>query len=112
MTFTNSLYRYNDLVTSIKSWVDQIGISKLRLFNGGQPCGPNGITCEPINLCPDDPQVQVKVMSVNVGQQCVSGNKNIDSIVFKVTYGSTSIMMNGDFEDFTSSASEVGQTNC
>jgi hypothetical protein len=99
--------RYNDLVASIKTWVDKISVNKLRIFNGGRACGPNGIACEPMILCPNDPQVQVKVMSANVGQQCVTGNKNVDSLVFKVTYGTTSIMFNGDFEDFTSSFTEV-----
>jgi beta-lactamase superfamily II metal-dependent hydrolase len=101
-----------DLVADIQTWLGKLngGASMLRLFNGGGQCGTNDIPCEPLSLCPNDPAVTVKVMSANIGQQCSvsGGNKNVDSLVFKVTHGSVSIMFNGDFEDFTSSDTEDG----
>ena len=58
---------------------------KVEWFNNGDPCGPRGGECDPIDLCPNDPDVETMVMSVNLGGHCSdSGNKNIDSIVFKV----------------------------
>lgn len=101
---------YDNMVAVMQTWLGLFpnGQSMLRLFNGGQTCGPNGIPCETINLCPSDPDVIVKVMGANLGQQCTGGNKNIDSTVIKVTYGDVSIMFNGDFEDFTTSWTEDG----
>ena len=58
---------------------------QVKTFNGGNVCGPRGGPCDVMELCPYDPQVQVKVMSVNLGGHCSDGgNKNIDSIVMKV----------------------------
>ena len=98
-----------DLHVNVSNWVTSIGgEDKLRLFNAGQPCGANGIPCGSLDLCPATPGVVGTVLSANAGQQCnTGGNKNPDSIVFTITYDQVTIQMNGDFEDFTNSATEV-----
>ena len=99
-----------DLPAAVSNWVTAIGATnKLRLFNSGQPCGPTGVPCGYLDLCPSDNTVTAKVLAANSGQQCAlsNGNKNIDSVVFSLRYGSVKVHMNGDFEDFGSSASEV-----
>ena len=97
----------------IQTWLDAVGREKLVTFNNGLPCGPNGQPCDPIDLCPDNPEIQVKVLAINLGQDCgpSAKNRNPDSMVFKVTHGPFSVMLNGDFEDFTSNVTEVGR-NC
>ena len=76
------------------------------MFNSGKPCGPNGVSCGPMNLCPSDPDVIVKVLGVNL-DNCAPTNINIGSIVFNITHKDVSIMFNGDFEDFTTEPNEV-----
>jgi hypothetical protein len=93
----------------IGDWLDDLEArDKVKTFNGGQPCGMNGESCGFIPLCPNNPEVVAKVMSANYGNQCLDGNFNIDSIVIKITYDDVSILLNGDFEDFTSNWSEEG----
>ena len=103
--------QFPHLVAMIQQWLADTGLeNNVRIFNRGNPCGPIvGQPCETINLCPSDPAISVNVLSANVGSQCVSGNKNIDSIVFEITYGSVQVVFNGDFEDFTSDWAEVGK---
>lgn len=112
-----------DLPGGISDWIKKIGKENaVKVFNNGRECGPNNISCGFIPLCPklstsfsggnlqnDKEFVQAKVLAANTGQQCVSRseNKNTDSIVLSLRVGRVKIMMNGDFEDFTSSNIEV-----
>ncbi|CAD5113216.1 DgyrCDS2400 [Dimorphilus gyrociliatus] len=83
-------------------------LSKVREFNSGDHCGANGVSCNAVDLCPAFDGVVGVVMNVNAGQNCEDGNKNIDSIVMKVTFNEVSVLLTGDFEDETTSASEQG----
>jgi len=94
--------------TAVTNWLNSISATnKVRTFNGGRACGPNGVSCGNIPLCPANPAVQVQVMAVNMAD-CDDSNKNIDSVVFKVTYNQVSLYFNGDFEDRTSSQTANG----
>jgi hypothetical protein len=98
----------DDFRDVIKTWVTNIKAEdKIRMFNSGKPCGPNGVSCGPMNLCPSDPDVVVKVLGVNL-DNCAPTNINIGSIVFKITHKDVSMMFNGDFEDHTTNANENG----
>lgn len=101
---------FNEMVTNVQNWINNIGAAgKLRVFNGGATCGSSGgPSCGTINLCPNDPGVTTSVLSANAGLQCVTGNKNIDSVVIGIKYGTFSLQMNGDFEDFTTAQGETG----
>lgn len=97
------------MASAIGDWLSEIDAwDKVRVFNDGNACGMNGIDCGNIPLCPNSPDIEAKVMSANYGEQCVEGNPNIDSVVIKVVYGEVSILLNGDFEDFTTNWSEEG----
>jgi hypothetical protein len=100
------------MVTDIKDWVNAINaFDKVTPFNGGLKCGSSASgspACGFIVLCPDDPAVSTQVLSVNAGEQCTSGNKNIDSVVIGITYNSFKVQLNGDFEDFTEADNEDG----
>jgi len=99
---------FADMTTALQTWINNIGAAnKVRTFNGGRACGPNGVSCGNLALCPGDNSVVAKVFAVNL-EQCVNSNKNIDSIVFKITHGTVSILFNGDFEDATSNLAENG----
>ena len=54
------------------------------MFNGGDPCGPRGGSCDALDLCPNDPDVETLVLAVNLGE-CTSNLHNRDSIIFKVS---------------------------
>jgi hypothetical protein len=59
-------------------------VAQVEYWNDGTVCGPRGGACNPIDLCPGDPEVSTKVMAVNLGGYCGgTGNINIDSVVFK-----------------------------
>jgi hypothetical protein len=98
------------MVTDIKNWVNDIdAFDKVTPFNGGSTCGSSGgPACGFIDLCPGDAGISTQVLSVNAGQQCTTGNKNIDSVVIGITYNSFKVQLNGDFEDFTEADSEDG----
>ena len=112
-----------DLPGEISDWIKKLGKEKaVKVFNNGRECGPNNISCGFIPLCPklstsfsegnlqnDTGFVQAKVLVANIGKQCdpKSENKNTDSIVLSLRVGRVKIMMNGDFEDFTSNDVEV-----
>lgn len=99
---------YNTLPSALQTWLTSIGaVNKVRTFNGGAPCGPFRANCGNINLCPSNPSVVTKVFGANL-ENCVGTNRNIDSIVFKVTYNQVSVFFNGDFEDSTSNENENG----
>lgn len=99
----------DEMAGGISDWVNENGLTdKLRTFNNGNPCGMNGVPCGNIDLCPGNNEIVAEVFAANYGAQCTSGNINIDSIVIKITYGDVSILLSGDFEDFTSSWGEDG----
>jgi len=79
------------------------------MFNNGRPCGAYREPCGTLDICPGDASVTAKVFAANL-DSCSGTNKNIDSIVFKITHNEVTIMFNGDFEDETSSFTEVGDT--
>ena len=99
-----------DMAQTMIDWVNAInGTDLLREFNAGGPCGPTGTSCGTIDVCPNDPGIAMAVLSANLGQHCTDGgNKNIDSIVVKLSWGSVSVLLPGDFEDETSDLSEDG----
>ena len=99
-----------DMAADINTWVNTIGASALvREFNNGRECGPVGPACDDIPLCPNSAGVRGQVLAVNLGQHCSDGgNKNMDSIYLKISYGSFSVHLQGDFEDETSTESENG----
>jgi beta-lactamase superfamily II metal-dependent hydrolase len=101
---------YNEMVTDIKNWVNDIdALDKVTPFNGGSTCGSSGgPACGNIDLCPGDAGISTQVLSVNAGEQCTEGNKNVDSVVIGITYNSFKVQLNGDFEDFTESDNEDG----
>lgn len=101
---------FNNMVSDIQNWVNDIGArNKVTPFNNGGTCGSSGgPSCGFVDLCPRDAGITTQVLSVNAGQQCTSGNKNIDSVVIGITYGSFKLQLNGDFEDFTEADNEVG----
>jgi hypothetical protein len=93
---------------AIMDWIADIqGAALVRVANDGQPCGPNGVPCGQMNLCPGDPSVTVNYMAANLGA-CVTANTNVDSIFFKLTHNEVSIIFNGDFEDLTTDPEENG----
>ncbi|ELT89866.1 hypothetical protein CAPTEDRAFT_200554 [Capitella teleta] len=97
------------MASPIGDWLQDIGASeKLRTFNDGRACGMNGVDCGSVPLCPNDETIRAKVMAANYGDQCEGGNPNIDSVVIKIVYDEVSVLLNGDFEDFTSDWSEEG----
>jgi len=99
---------YNNAHNNVKNWLTSIGaVNKVRTFNGGQPCGPLRPNCGNIDICPGNNAITARVLSANL-ENCINSNKNIDSIVFKLVYGSVSIMWNGDFEDATASQTANG----
>ena len=100
----------NDMASGISSWVTAVGgSSKVRTFNNGGMCGPVGPSCGDIPLCPNSAGVRGQVLAANLGQHCTDGgNKNMDSIYLKISYGSFSAHLQGDFEDETTSATEDG----
>ena len=68
----------------------------MRLFNNGNACGPNGVACDVINICPRDPDVTSRIMAANMGGHCSDGgNINMDSVVLKLERAGTSILMMG-----------------
>ncbi len=88
----------NHMSQVLQNWVNAInGNSKLRVFNNGSHCGTNNVSCESLDMCPGY-NVVTSVMSANMGG-CAGGNKNIESIVTKFTFGGLSILLSGDFED-------------
>ncbi|KAK2166185.1 hypothetical protein LSH36_41g13101 [Paralvinella palmiformis] len=99
-----------DMAQTMVDWVNAInGTHLLREFNAGGKCGPIGPSCGTIDVCPNDPEITLQVMAANLGQHCTDGgNKNIDSIVVKLTWGSISVLLPGDFEDETSDWGEEG----
>ncbi len=99
----------DNMAATMRDWVDDInGRSKLRLFNGGNHCGTNGVDCGTLDFCPGD-NVDTFVMAANMDGGCPGGgNLNIDSVVTKVSYGGLSILLCGDFEDPTSGAGSDG----
>ena len=93
----------------MKIWITEMRLTRaIRTFNRGFPCGPNGISCGNLDLCPRDPRITAKVLAANMGQNCARGNKNIDSLLFKLSWGDVSVLMTGDFEDATSDWNEDG----
>jgi len=98
-----------DLPLTINDWITSIQADdKVRLFNNGRACGPNGIPCEELDLCPGDPSVQVKVMAANLANCDIAFNRNIDSVIFKITHNEVTVMFTGDFNDYTSAQDEDG----
>lgn len=96
------------MTSALTGWLRDIQAeNKVRTFNGGRACGPNGQSCGTMNLCPGNSAINFRVMAVNMAD-CDDSNKNIDSVVFKVTYNQVSVFFNGDFEDRTSSQSANG----
>ena len=73
-------------------------MGKVKPINGGLPCGPNGVPCGQLNLCPKDPGVTAKVMAANCGG-CKGSLADLDCLVFKLVYNSVSMMFNGDWQD-------------
>ena len=100
----------NDMATTMADWVTAInGDALVRTFNNGGQCGPVGPACGTIDVCPNDAGITAQVMAANLGQHCIDGgNKNMDSIVMKLTHGSVSYMLPGDFEDETPDWEEDG----
>ncbi len=99
----------DNMAPVMAEWVDDInGHSKLRLFNGGDHCGTNDVECGTLDVCPGD-DVETFVMTANMEGGCpADGNRNIDSIVTKFSFGGLIILMPGDFEDPTSDADADG----
>ena len=98
-----------DMHDALYTWVTLMEMSSsLRMFNGGLACGPNGISCGNLDLCPGDSRVTARVLAANLGGNCVTGNRNVDSILFKLSFGEVSVMMTGDFEDETTDWDEDG----
>jgi len=99
---------YASMPAALQNWLTAIGaVNKVRTFNGGAPCGPFRPVCGALNLCPGNAAVVTKVFGANL-ENCVGTNRNIDSVVFKVTYNQVSVFFNGDFEDSTSSETANG----
>ena len=72
----------------------------VQTVNNGEACGPNGIECDTINLCPNDLDVTSWIMAANIGGHCSDGgNVNMDSIIVKVERAGTSIMFSGTVTD-------------
>ena len=93
-----------ELPPVLQNWVNEMGgTSKLRIFNRGNQCGANNVSCGELDLCPNTPIV-ARVLSVNAGKACKQGgdHENVNSIVFSVNYKSVKVQMNGDFEDCSS----------
>lgn len=100
----------DDAPTLLQNWLQNNNLySKIKEFANGNHCGANGEPCNGVELCPPSDRVECLVLSANAGQHCESGNKNIDSIVLKITLNKVSILMTGDFEDETSSSNENGK---
>jgi hypothetical protein len=98
----------NHMPAEIRDWLTSIQAhDKVRVANGGLACGPNGISCGQMNLCPGDPSVTINYMAANLGN-CGTDNTNVDSIFFKLTHNEVSIILNGDFHDLTTDPDENG----
>jgi beta-lactamase superfamily II metal-dependent hydrolase len=87
----------------IRKWInDTNSINKVRVFNGGDQCGPNKVPCGNIDLCPRNGGIVAKVLSVNAGKTCPGPpgeNDNVNSIVFSIKFDRVKVQLNGDFED-------------
>ena len=70
---------------------------KLHFFNDGEGCGPNGVPCDTVDVCPND-DVASYIMSANMGGHCSDGgNINMDSLVLRLERGGANITMMGAF---------------
>jgi len=94
---------------NVRNWVQSIeGEDNVRTFNGGLACGPSGVPCGEVDLCPGDPDIKATIMAANMANCNPQFNFNLDSIIVKVVYRDVSIMFNGDFEDATTDQDENG----
>ena len=70
----------------------------MHFFNNGDGCGPNGVACDVVDVCPSDDDVTSYVMSANMGGHCSDGgNINMDSVVLKLERAGSSITLMGVF---------------
>ena len=77
----------------------------MHFFNNGDGCGPNGVACDVVDVCPNDDDVTSYVMSANMGGHCSDGgNINMDSVVLKLERAGSSITLMGVLENDVVSA--------
>ena len=74
----------------------------MHFFNNGDGCGPNGVSCDVVDVCPNDDDVTSYVMSANMGGHCSDGgNINMDSVVLKLERAGSSITLMGVIVKYT-----------